>query len=198
MTAEAAGRKIDQVHVLRQVYRPNEPLRAAVSRLVIRAGDSRPFSIYGSDERVVNPNEVDERQYAIQQREAERYMLAKRATHLDIEAGIKARLVRLTGSGAAALQLVMTPADKQEYRKVMLGLDVVRFGERRAALGFKALQLYMSIPFGQLLPLPDVKDRLGELNELLDDTTSHLKYQVTPLPYLVNTIGQPRKQSPKN
>jgi hypothetical protein len=188
---EAAGTKLDQVHVLRQTFRPNEPFRAALSKLVMTGTtEPRPFCIYGSDERVIDMSDVGRGDFNVQLLEADKFMEKQRNVHLGIESDVKARLLRAHATGAVVLQLAMNPDNKSDYLHVREGLDVVRLGRRRQAIGFEAMQLYMNIPLNQLVPIATVKEGVDAIRDTLEDDATHRLYQVTPVPHLVGNIAQ--------
>ncbi len=183
---EDTGYNFDQVHVLRQTFQPNEPFQAALTSLITAGPNGpRPFSIYGSDERILEMNEAGSRELNIQKRDADRFVETRHNVHLELDGGINARVLKTSARGAVALQLVMKPQNILEYARIRDGLDIVKLGRRGHAIGFEATRLYANIPFDQLLPIPQVKERLAEMNKLLADTASRRLYQVTPNPYIV-------------
>lgn len=185
---EAAGSKLDQVYVLRQTFRPNEPFQEELSKIIIaRTSDARPFLISGSDERIIDINEVGRSELNVQHRQADKFMATKYDTHLEVAGGITARLLRAPGR-TAVLQLIMEPQDIRKYLQVREGLDIVRLGRRTQAVGFKAAQLYMNIPIYELRSLLEVKEGMAEINASFEDESARHLYQVTPLPYL---LGRP-------
>ncbi|MGV9001722.1 MAG: hypothetical protein ACOH18_02085 [Candidatus Saccharimonadaceae bacterium] len=191
--------QFERVHVLRQTFRPNEPLLAALGTLIATESDGlRPFSIYGSDERVINMSEVGSKELDIQQRTAEKYMETKRNAHFGLEEGVRARLITPNTRGAVILQIVMKPVSIDQFALIQHGLDFVRLGRRSHTLGLEAMQLYMNIPVRQIQPIPRVKECLAEINEILSDDATHRLYQLTPNPYLVGQSMLRQVPKPEN
>lgn len=190
MTAEATGNEYNQVHVLRQAFRPNEPLRAALSSLVKRSEGSRPFSLLGSDERVIDLHPADAAEFNIQQNDAIKYMESRQNLYIPVEAYIKARLLQSVELGPRALQLVLAPADIVNYRRATYGLDYVKFGKRQVAVGHEALHMYINIPINQLHD--DIQSRVNEMRGAFASDPARLLYQVTPVPHLLDLRRPPQ------
>ena len=186
---EDTGYTYDQVHVLRQIFQPNEPFQAALNGLVTpTSSEAGNFSIYGSDERLIEIGEVSGKELAMEKYNADRYMETKRGTHLHLKGEVSARVLAVRNKGAIALQLVMKPADIVQYALVKRGLDIITLGRKSREIGFDASRLYTNIPFSHLRPIPEVKENLAKINEVLGDSATKQLYQLTPLPQLVGQL----------
>ena len=197
---EDTGYSYDQVHVLRQVFQPNEPFQSALNELITPASrEAGYFSIYGSDQRLIEMEEMNGTELAFQKYNADRYMETKRGTHLHLKGEVNARVLAVRNKGAVALQLVMRPADIVQFALVKRGLDIVTVGRPRKEIGFEAARLYTNIPFSHLRPVPEVKANLAKINRILGDSATRQLYQLTPLPYLarqfVSRVGREEKQA---
>lgn len=193
----------DQVHVLRHSFRPNEPFQAALANLTT-TGPSGPrsFSIYGSDERVVELNDLAMRETKDQIREADRSMATKQHSQLELRSGIVGRILNPANRDSAALQLVMKPLNYLKYAQVSEVLNIVKASKAQYALGFEATRLYLTIPFNQLKEVDEVKEGIAQINSILeDDSTRHI-YRVSPTERLIGhdasrTRPEFKKYTPK-
>lgn len=179
--------EFERVHVLRQIFRPNDPLREAFSELVTTGSNGpRPFSVYGVVERLINMSYVGSSELDIQQRNAAKIMETKRNAHFGLKPGVNGRLLTSSAKELLALQLVMEPARVSEYLRIQHdGLDAIKLGKLSRAIGSEATQLYMNIPVSQIRSIPRIKEGLVAINETLSDESTRHLYQLTLLPYLV-------------
>ena len=179
---EDTGYTYDQVHVLRQIFQPNEPFQAALNGLVTpTSSEAGNFFIYGSDERLIEIGEMSGKELAMEKYNADRYMETKHGTHLHLKGEVSARVLTVRNKGAIALQLVMKPADIVQYALVKRGLDIITLGRKSREIGFDASRLYTNIPFSHL-------ENLAKINEVLGDSATKQLYQLTPLPQLVGEL----------
>jgi hypothetical protein len=178
---EVTGYTTDQVHVLRQTFRPNEPFQQALEQLT-RTGlnGPRPLRIYGSDERIVELSDLVSSQLALQLIAAEKKMNEVANTYLQLGGEIAARVLTMRKGGAVALQLLMKPRNVIEYAKVRGALDTITVGRPGRALGLQATQLYMTIPIEQLRDTATVRENLETMNQTLRDDRRRFLYQLTP------------------
>ena len=183
---EDTGYTLNQVHVLRQTFRPNEPFHAALSELITpETVRRRPFTIYGTDERIVELHDLSTRAFNAQKFDADKYMQTMHTVRLQLDNEVEARVLRTASKGAVALQLIMKPENMNEFERVRDVLDMVQVGRPTQAIGFEALRLYMNIPFDQLRPIPEVKQALAHINETLHKPETHRLYQVMPQPHIM-------------
>lgn len=195
---EEPGYKSDQLYVLRHVFQPNEPLREALAKLMSTGSErTRRFSIYGSDERVMEMVDSRSHKFDIQLREADAYLAKKANTQLLLEGKIQGFLVRGQGQGALALRLLMKPEATAEYNYVRGALDVVKMGKREHTFGLEDRTLYTTLPQDQLRSLGEVKRNLAELNQALGSSATRRLYGLMPLPNLVGRPMQRRGSSPE-
>lgn len=189
---KAPGENFDQVYVVRHTFLINEPLREEFSKLVTtRTKSSRRFSLYGTDERVLEVADSRSKDFDIQLHEADAYLQSKANTPLLLEGEIRARGYVVRGQGMVALRLIMTPQDTAEYEGVRESLGLIKVGRRAQTPGLEDGVLHVTIPVGDLLPIPEVQMRLRDLNYALGDTAARQLYQITPCPSHVG-IAVPR------
>lgn len=187
MTAE--HQSFDQVHVLKHVFRPNQPFEADLMRLT-KAGQSGPrsFSVYGSDERIIDTYDVGGHDFNGQKYDADKFLkdLGTVTIHPEIDDIARSgftRMVMKNKETPAALQLVMIPTPLARYNEALNAFNKIKVGERGYALGFQASRLYVNIPFEQLRPMGEVRENLQVIRERLADSADHL-YQLTLEPRL--------------
>lgn len=175
------GYNLDQVYVLRQTFRPNEPLREAFAKLVSTGTEgSRRFSLYGTDERVLEIADSQSQDFEIQRREADASLQSKANTHLFLDGEVVAHGHKVRGHGTIALRLLLQPQNTVAYAGIRDSLDLIEAGRRGHTPGFDGAMLYATIPTEQLRPLPEVKERLAELNRALGDAATRQLYRVMP------------------
>lgn len=170
---EVTGYNSGTVHVLRQGFLPNEPLRKAISDLTLPGHDEpRLFSVWGADERMVMASEVTGTRYAQQKHAADALYEKNRHIVVQPSAEFNARMLQAGKPGekhraALALQLVMKPANFVEFSRLRSALDAVKDAEHRTPLGLHATQLYIDIPVAALRPLDEVKRGIAAIREQL-------------------------------
>lgn len=183
---EDTGFISDQVHVLRQTFRPNEPFHAALLELITtEARSNKPFAIYGTDERIVELDDLASRQFNIQKRDADKYMQTKHNVRMQLDGEVSARILKTASRGAVALQLIMRPENTAEFVRIRDALDMIDIGRPSQALGFEATRLYMNIPFAQLRTAPEVRAGVAKINSTVQDGATHRLFQIIPEPHLV-------------
>jgi len=193
---EAAGTKLDQVHVLRQTFRPNEPFQAALAKLTDTGPHGpRPFSLFGSDERILSMQEWNDPENRAEIQEADRYMALMRNIHLPPGERVWVRDLSTKSKGMIALQLVMRPPSSRDFSQVLEGLHMIRGGYPRFADGFKTTRIYMNIPVNLLRSEEEVEKGLTDINNILGAQATRFYYQITPGPHISDQIT--RRPHPK-
>ena len=179
---------MEQVLALRHSFKPNQPLEADLAQLV-RAGQSKPrsFSLYGSDERLVDPYYVSTPDFKRENSNADTYL--KNLGYINIEPTLArnpnekfSRAIK-SPSGHALLQIVMKPYNMREYQSLVGALDRIRLGERDTTPELQGTRMYVNIPFDQLRSQEEVRHGLGVIREKLADSANHL-YQLNAVPQL--------------
>lgn len=188
----------DQVHVLRHGFEPNEPFQAALSRLTRdEARTTRPFSIYGSDERVVETVDIRTIEFEEQKLQAYEKLAKQQDAHIYLKNELTARiLINNKAKAAIALRLVMNPILTKEFQEITNSLDVIKFGSRNYAKDFEQTRLYMDIPSDQLRSTKEVRQQLETLNDNLRSESTHRLYYLTPVPHLVGHFKQAVRRDP--
>lgn len=189
----------DQVHVLRQGFRPNEPLNTALGELVKPSMlRYRLFSLYSSDERTVEIDDVTSHEFSVQKYAADKYLKEKSSLYLKLGAEISARVLTANKKDAIALQLVMRPPEGTAYRQISEALDIIEAGERSFALGFEATRLYMNLPVDQLRSSREVKENIYKINDIIQSDTGRHLYQISSIPHLLGRFVPRIRQEPED
>lgn len=180
---EPSSYNMEQVYVLRHSFRPNIPFEEDLSQLV-KEGHTKPlsFSVYGSDERWVEPYDLTSRDFLTQKDIADSDL--RKMGSVTIEPVLArnpnekfSQAVR-SPAGKPLLQIAMKPRNMHEYNGLIGELDKIRMGTRGQAVGLQATRVYLTIPFDQLRSQEEVRQGLGTIREKLADSANHL-YQLT-------------------
>lgn len=189
---------LDQVHVLRQGFMPNEPFEKALSSLVVPgANNDHPYTIYGSDERTLELDEVRSKEFGLEKLAADKFLAENQYVHLSLKDKVSARVLMAGEENAVALQLIMNPLRTEEFAHNSEALSMISGGTKGYALGFQATRLYMDIPFNHLRPIGEVKKNFSLINEVVRSEARRRIYQVTPLPQLLGRFVHKRQQETK-
>lgn len=206
---KAPGENFDQVYVVRQRFRLNDPLqnvfaefmkkpehelqpeekpqsetegeKQLAARLARIKGPRSP-SIYSTEERVLEIPDTLGQDFKNQLGEADEYLRLMANKHLLLGRVSATALMR--DYDVAALLFAMKPQDAAEFAGVSDAIDFIEAGRRIQAPGIGETGLYTIIPRKRLRPLAEVNVRLTELNHALGSVASRREYQVTPLPKL--------------
>lgn len=168
---EANGYNLDTVHVVRQGFLPNAPFTDVLSSLVKPGLDEpRLFSVWGSDEVEVDAYESVGMPFMQQKHAADLAYEARRHMLVQPSLEFSARMLQATAEGKkgnVALQLVMKPANFDEFSSLRDTLDRIKVGRRRHAFGFTATRLYLDVPVEQLRDLNEVKAGIATIRSRL-------------------------------
>lgn len=200
------GENVDQVHVLRQKFRLNDPLRGVFAEFMKKPEpESQPTekpqseaqgkkqsvvklagiegSIYSTEERQLEIPDTLGQDFKNQLGEADEYLRLMANTHLLLGRVSATALMR--DHDVVELRFLMKPQNAAEFASISDALDFIEAGRRVQAPDIGETGLYTVIPRERLRPLSEVSERLAELNHALGSVALRRQYQVTPLPKLL-------------
>ena len=184
------GYEFSQVHVLRHTFQPSIRLEEELSK--IPQVSDKPFVMYGSDERVVPLFDTTSRGYNIDKLRANKVAELNSHGNFQLERGMDAQMLRSRTKGAITLRLSMYAQHTSRYEQFLSALDEIHAGQRVFAPGFYATRLYVNIPFSELGPVDEARERVHKFKQTFDDEALRRLYQVAPTPHLTGFNTQRR------